>query len=86
MTMHSSKGLEFPVVALAGFQKSRYAVLPVALTKEERQELLARSRRTLFVGMTRAMRALLVIIPAQSSYPIFNGFHHQYWTKSRGGL
>ncbi len=64
MTLHSSKGLEFPVVVLAGFNNSHYSVLPDTLTDEEKQESLARDRRTLFVGMTRAMRALLILIPS----------------------
>jgi len=36
-------------------------------------------RRTLFVGMTRAMRALLVIVPAGTASPLLSGFDARYW-------
>jgi superfamily I DNA/RNA helicase len=58
LTLNSSKGLEFPVVALAGFTHSRYAMVPEGELDEEQQEAAARERRIMFVGMTRAMRAM----------------------------
>ncbi len=36
---------------------------------EERAELVTRERRTMYVAMTRAMRALLVVRPAGASSP-----------------
>ncbi|HEX9131219.1 MAG TPA: UvrD-helicase domain-containing protein, partial [Ktedonobacteraceae bacterium] len=38
LTLNSSKGLEFPVVALAGFMHSRYAMVPGGELDEEQQE------------------------------------------------
>jgi len=43
---------------------------------------LVRERRTLFVGMTRAMRALLVVIPHQSTTPLLQGFDPSSWNLS----
>jgi superfamily I DNA/RNA helicase len=83
MNLKSSKGLEFPVVALAGFGLSNYPVISDQATSEEREELLARERRTLFVGMTRAMRALLVIIPNDSKSSLLQGFDPNYWNFDR---
>jgi superfamily I DNA/RNA helicase/mRNA-degrading endonuclease RelE of RelBE toxin-antitoxin system len=83
MKLKSSKGLEFPVVALAGFGLSNYPVISDQATGEEREELLARERRTLFVGMTRAMRALLVIIPNDSKSSLLQGFDRNYWNFDR---
>jgi DNA helicase-2/ATP-dependent DNA helicase PcrA len=56
MTLHSAKGLEFPLVFLAGmeeglFPHSRTLTSPVELEEE---------RRLCYVGMTRAMDALVL--------------------------
>lgn len=56
MTLHASKGLEFPVVFIVGVQDG---VLPHNMTDD-----LAEERRLLYVGMTRA-KALLYITHAQ---------------------
>lgn len=78
VTLKSAKGLEFPVVAVAGF-----VGLPAdALEKgsaEERQETLFRERRSCFVGMTRAMRALLVVVPEGTTNPLLQGFSKDVW-------
>ena len=79
LTLNSSKGLEFPVVALAGFMHSRYAMVPDGELDEEQQEAVARERRIMFVGMTRAMRALLVVVPAGTQSPLLAGFDTTLW-------
>ncbi|MEO7019123.1 MAG: UvrD-helicase domain-containing protein [Ktedonobacteraceae bacterium] len=83
MTLSASKGLEFPIVALAGFLTSTYPVFPKGASDEEKTELLARERRTMFVGMTRAMRALLVVVPANPSSTLLEGFDPTYWNFNR---
>ncbi|MFL5664571.1 MAG: 3'-5' exonuclease [Ktedonobacteraceae bacterium] len=61
ITLNSSKGLEFPIVALAGLHKSNKYTQKLAYTsREEQAEAQAIERRLHFVSMTRAMRALLV--------------------------
>ncbi len=79
LTLNSSKGLEFPVIALAGFAGSHYALVHTDNQEGERDEALARERRTIFVGMTRAMRALLVVVPAHTGSPLLTGFDPKYW-------
>src|SRR6266849_2970888 len=76
LTLNAAKGLEFPIVALAGFAGSRYASIG---SENEKEEELARLRRTMFVGMTRAMRALLVTVPVQARSPLLHGFDAKYW-------
>jgi superfamily I DNA/RNA helicase/mRNA-degrading endonuclease RelE of RelBE toxin-antitoxin system len=79
LTLHASKGLEFPVVALAGFHQSQYTQPWENLSEEEREEKLAQARRVLFVGMTRAMKTLLVLVPAETRSTLFTGFDPAYW-------
>lgn len=80
LTLKSAKGLEFPVVALAGFSNSGWFMnVPTNIPVEEREEFLAIDRRTMFVGMTRAMRALLVTVPVQAKSPLLEGFDGAYW-------
>ncbi len=80
LTLQSAKGLEFPIVALAGFlESSWHTSLPTSITGEEREEMLALERRAMFVGMTRAMRALLIVIPERARSPLLSGFAEQYW-------
>jgi superfamily I DNA/RNA helicase/mRNA-degrading endonuclease RelE of RelBE toxin-antitoxin system len=80
LTLNSAKGLEFPVVALAGFgQSGRYIHAPSNISEDEREEFLSIDRRTMFVGMTRAMRVLLVTVPVNASSPLMQGFDAKYW-------
>jgi len=83
LTLNASKGLEFPIVALAGFVASHYPVIPAGASDDERREILARERRTIFVGMTRAMRALLVVVPVSANTPLLQGFDPTYWNMAR---
>lgn len=79
ITLKSAKGLEFPVVALSGFLSGKYPMLPHGGTQEEKQEALQVERRTMFVAMTRAMRALLVITPHNVTTPLLQGFSKDCW-------
>ncbi len=56
MTLHGSKGLEFPVVFLPGVND---AVLPLRMPGRETNE--AEERRLFYVGMTRAKEELLLL-------------------------
>jgi DNA helicase-2/ATP-dependent DNA helicase PcrA len=59
MTLHSAKGLEFPVVILAGLEEGLF---PHARSRDDEEEL-EEERRLCYVGMTRA-RAQLVLTGA----------------------
>jgi superfamily I DNA/RNA helicase len=90
MMLKAAKGLEFPVVAIAGFLGANsYAANDSNETggldadrQGEREEALARDRRSLYVGMTRAMRALLVVVPTNTRIPLLLNFDPAYWNKA----
>ncbi len=56
MTLHASKGLEFPAVAMIGLEEG---TLPHSRARESEAEL-EEERRLAFVGITRAMKRLLI--------------------------
>ena len=65
MTLHGSKGLEFPVVFLAGIKRG---VLPLE-TPYGRPTDVQEERRLLYVGMTRAKDELILLThPEESAF------------------
>jgi DNA helicase-2/ATP-dependent DNA helicase PcrA len=78
MTLHASKGLEFPVVYIMAVEEG---VLPHERSlRDERGEEKEEERRLLFVGMTRAMKELYLSharlreFRGQALYTIPSGF------------
>ncbi|NRA60138.1 MAG: DNA helicase II [Psychrobium sp.] len=56
MTMHSAKGLEFPMVFIAGVEEGMF---PSSRTIEE-PDKMEEERRLAYVGITRAMKKLVI--------------------------
>ena len=79
LPLKAAKGLEFPIVAIAGFLDSPFSAVTKKLSDQEIVEMQARERRTLFVGMTRAMRALMVLVPAHHPGSLLQNFDSQFW-------
>jgi len=57
MTLHSAKGLEFPLVFITGFEEGLF---PHKLSIEEADQL-QEERRLCYVGMTRSMERLFIV-------------------------
>ena len=57
MTMHSAKGLEFPVIFLPGFEEGIFPGTQSIYNPEELEE----ERRLAYVGITRAKKELYII-------------------------
>ena len=76
MTVHSAKGLEFPVVFLVGLEEDLF---PSRQSKDE-PHLLDEERRLCYVGMTRAMNSLTLsyasrrFLHGQSFYSLSSRF------------
>ncbi|MFC1800071.1 ATP-dependent helicase, partial [Candidatus Eisenbacteria bacterium] len=60
MTLHNAKGLEFPVVSIAGAEEG---LIPHHTSFEDEEEM-EEERRLFYVGMTRAKERLLISMAA----------------------
>jgi len=78
LPLTAAKGLEFPVVAITGFSRSNWPHLDDFDGDAQTEELI-RARRTMFVAMTRAMRALLVVTPEGDDSMLYDGFDDELW-------
>ena len=61
LTIHSAKGLEFPVVFVLGLHEGKLPQPQRAMDDEEADLALERDRTLLYVGMTRAAEALYLV-------------------------
>lgn len=79
LTLHSAKGLEFPVVAVAGLASEGYPVPEDFDEPELFGERARHERRLLYVGLTRAMRGLMLIVPNGSRHPALQSLDPTHW-------
>lgn len=79
ITLQSAKGLEFPIVAIAGFHGWTHAYRSTSGKNSYQEEKDETFRRTMYVGMTRAMRNLIVFVPLDATSPHLTGFSKEYW-------
>ena len=59
LTLHSAKGLEFPFVVVV-LTASPFPEIDPELPTDEHSEVIKAQRRLLYVGCSRAMRALMI--------------------------
>jgi len=78
MTMHSAKGLQFPIVAVVGLEEGK---LPFTdANNPEQREDTDQRRRVFFVACSRAMRRLLVVADKARPSPFVADFDDEHWT------
>jgi len=79
LTLHSAKGLEFPIVIVAGLESGNWSVPedfdePALFAERARHD-----RRLLYVGLTRAMRGLMLLVPQGCRHPAVVDLNLNYW-------
>ena len=81
ITIHSAKGLEFPVVAVVGLDAGRLPRVSEGYPEEEHAAMADEQRRLFFVGCSRAMRALLVCGARDRPSPFLESLQPPTWAK-----
>jgi len=72
-------GLEFPVVILGGFASGEFPLPETYLDHDLFDEHMRNHRRLLYVGMTRAMRGLMVSMPEGCDDQALNDLKSENW-------
>ena len=77
LTAHSAKGLQFPVVVVAGLEEGKFPFR--ARTSADESEHYAKDQRLLFVACTRAMRRLALSFNTQKKSRYIELLEHEHW-------
>ena len=77
VTMHTAKGLQFPMVAVVGLAEGRMPWTDV--NDPEQRESTDRLRRAFYVACSRAMRRLLVVADEARPSPFVRDFDRERW-------
>jgi hypothetical protein len=80
-TFQSAKGLEFPIVAIAGLGDAPQFLAGEDTPEGEERRMI--NRRVLYVAMTRAMYALLVMLPGNAPPTHLDAFTGEAWLHTR---
>lgn len=60
MTLHSAKGLEFPVVFISGLEEGLFPIIRPSEQESDKMDALEEERRLFYVGITRAQDRLFL--------------------------
>ena len=77
LTVHSSKGLEFPVVAVVGLQRGLMPFSPPSAA--DREDHISGQRRLLFVACSRASKQLGVFASSSEPSEFLELFPEDFW-------
>ena len=79
LTLHSAKGLEFPIVVVGGFEPGTYPERAHFEDEDVYLERMRNERRLLYVGMSRAMRGLMVVRNAECAHEALCDLKPDHW-------
>ncbi len=79
LTLHAAKGLEFPIVIVAGLDGGTWAVPEDFDEPDLFAERARHERRVLYVGLTRAMRGLMLLVPQGCRHPAVVDLDASHW-------
>lgn len=79
LTLHSAKGLEFPIVVVCGFEPGTYPIESDFEEPEVFLERLRNERRLLYVGLSRAMRGLMIIKSSDCRHKALKDLRPEHW-------
>lgn len=79
LTLHAAKGLEFPIVIVAGLDCGNWSVPEDFDEPELFAERARHERRVLYVGLTRAMRGLMLLVPQGCRHPALVDLNLGQW-------
>jgi len=83
MTIHAAKGIEFPMACVAGVEQGVIPYMPQ--DEPGRADYLAQEQKLFYVGITRAMRRLLVCYPRATPSPFIASLDKGLWECRSGG-
>lgn len=79
LTLHSAKGLEFPIVVVCGFEPGTYSNQSDFEDYDVFLERMRNERRLLYVGLSRAMRGLMVIKSNNCTHKALEDLKPEHW-------
>ncbi len=79
ITLYSAKGLEFPIVVVAGLRDGTYPVPDDFDDPDLFGERIRHERRLLYVGLTRAMRGLMLVVPDGCRHEALLALNTEEW-------
>lgn len=79
LTLHTAKGLEFPIVVVAGLDSGNWPVPEDFDEPDLFAERARHERRVLYVGLTRAMRGLMLLVPRGCRHPALLDLDLDHW-------
>lgn len=79
LTLHAAKGLEFPIVIIAGLESGNWPVPENFEEPDLYAERARHERRVLYVGLTRAMRGLMLLVPRSCKHPALGNLDLNQW-------
>jgi superfamily I DNA/RNA helicase/mRNA-degrading endonuclease RelE of RelBE toxin-antitoxin system len=81
LTLHSAKGLEFPIVALAHVEADRLPRDTNATDAQDIAEQRQAQQRLMYVGCTRAMRYLFITYDRSIPSPFLSQLSDDHWLR-----